>query len=313
MSKSGRAKFEAIPFSTSGFPLPTFLFPLNFQANLLFGFEIQLEMTNFAQNLTSDMGGIIIKTPEQIEGIRKSSQLAGQTLDYAEQFVKAGVSTGFIDDKIEEFILSHGAIPATKGYNGYPKSSCISLNEVVCHGIPSENTILKEGDILNIDITTILDGYYGDTSRMFTVGQIVPDAEKLIRVTKHCLDLGIRQVMPGNYFGNIGFVISRYARAQNLSVVYEFCGHGVGVNFHEEPQVDHTSRRNSGPRMKPGMTFTIEPMINQGKASTRVDKNDGWTARTVDNRLSAQFEHTVLVTETGCEVLTDVHGEYPLT
>jgi len=259
------------------------------------------------------MGGIIIKTQEQIEGIRKSSRLAAQALDFAEQFVEAGVSTEFIDKKIEEFIVSNGAIPATKGYNGYPKSSCISLNEVVCHGIPSEKTILKEGDILNIDITTILDGYFGDTSRMFTVGQISPGAENLIEVTKHCLDLGIQQVKPGNYFGNIGFVISRYARAKGFSVVYEFCGHGVGLKFHEAPQVDHTARRNSGARMKPGMTFTIEPMINQGKASTNIDKKDGWTARTVDSRLSAQFEHTILVTETGFEVLTDIHDEYPLT
>jgi len=259
------------------------------------------------------MGGIIIKTQEQIEGIRKSSRLAARALDFAKQFVEAGVSTGFIDNKIEEFIVSHGAIPATKGYNGYPKSSCISLNEVVCHGIPSEKTILKEGDILNIDITTILDGYYGDTSRMFTVGKISPGAENLIDVTKHCLDLGIQQVKPGNHFGNIGYVISRYARAKGYSVVYEFCGHGVGLKFHEAPQVDHTARRNSGSKMKSGMTFTIEPMINQGKPSTNVDNSDGWTARTVDNRLSAQFEHTILVTETGYEVLTDVHDEYPVT
>ena len=148
---------------------------------------------------------------------------------------------------------------------------------------------------------------------MFKVGQISPGAENLIEVTKHCLDLGIQQVKPGNYFGNIGFVISRYARAKGYSVVYEFCGHGVGLKFHEAPQVDHTARRNSGPRMKPGMTFTIEPMINQGRASTHVDRNDGWTARTVDNRLSAQFEHTILVTQTGFEVLTDVHNEYPVT
>ena len=259
------------------------------------------------------MGGIIIKSQEQIEGIRNSSRLAAQALDFAEQFVEAGISTEFIDNKIEEFIVSNGAIPATKGYNGYPKSSCISLNEVVCHGIPSEKTILKEGDILNIDITTILDGYYGDTSRMFAVGKITPGAENLIKVTKHCLDLGIQQVKPGNYFGNIGFVISRYARAKGFSVVYEFCGHGVGIKFHEAPQVDHTARRNSGGKMKPGMTFTIEPMINQGKASTNIDKKDGWTARTVDNRLSAQFEHTILVTETGYEVLTDIHDEYTIT
>ena len=258
------------------------------------------------------MGNIIIKTPEQIEGIRKSSRLAAETLDFAEQFVTEGVSNEYIDNKIEEFILAHGAIPATKGYNGYPKSSCISLNNVVCHGIPSRQIVLKNGDILNIDITTILNGYFGDTSRMFTVGEVSKEAMQLIEVTEHCLDLGIEQVMPGNYFGNIGFVISRYARAKGFSVVYEFCGHGVGVEFHEEPQVDHTARRNTGPKMKPGMIFTIEPMINQGKASTRIDKNDGWTARTIDDKLSAQFEHTVLVTQNGCEVLTDIHNEYPI-
>ncbi|HKJ79879.1 MAG TPA: type I methionyl aminopeptidase [Prolixibacteraceae bacterium] len=259
------------------------------------------------------MGGIIIKTPEEIEGIRKSSQLAAQTLDYAGQLVKPGVSTKYIDDKIEEMIVANGAIPATKGYNGYPKSSCISLNEVVCHGIPSDETVLKEGDILNIDITTILNGYYGDTSRMFTVGEISDEAQKLIDVTKHCLTLGIQQVQPNNRFGNIGFVINRYAKAQGFSVVYEFCGHGVGVKFHEEPQVDHASRRNTGPKMQPGMIFTIEPMINQGRATTRIDKKDGWTARTTDNKLSAQFEHTILVTETGYDVLTDILGEYSPT
>lgn len=256
------------------------------------------------------MEKIIIKTPEQIEGIRKSSKLAGQTLEYIAEFVKEGVSTEFLDQKIETFIRENGAIPATLGYGGYPKSSCISLNEVVCHGIPSENTILKNGDILNIDVTTILDGYYGDTSKMFTVGEVSPLALELIEVTKHCLNLGIQQVRPGNQFGNIGFAISKYAKAKGFSVVYEFCGHGVGVHFHEEPQIDHTSRRNTGPYMKPGMTFTIEPMINEGRAGTIVDKTDKWTARTVDKKLSAQFEHTILITETGCEVLTDVTGEY---
>ena len=259
------------------------------------------------------MGGIIIKNSEQIDGIRKSCYLAAQALDIAEQFVQPGVSTEFINLKIEEFILSNGAIPATKGYNGYPKSSCISLNEVVCHGIPSNQTILKDGDILNIDVTTILDGYYGDTSRMYTVGEISSEADSLIETTKHCLDLGIQQVKPDNYFGNIGFVISRYAQAKGFSVVYEFCGHGVGINFHEAPNVDHTSRRNSGQRMKQGMIFTIEPMINQGKPSTDIDKTDGWTARTIDRKLSAQFEHTILVTQTGFEVLTDIHNNYPIT
>ena len=256
------------------------------------------------------MGRIRIKTPEQIEGIRKSCKLAARTLDYAEQFVEAGINTEFIDDKIEEFILSHGAIPATKGYNGYPKSSCISPNNVICHGIPSKNTILKEGDILNIDITTILDGYYGDTSRMFSVGKVSKEAEELMDVAWRCLDLAIEQVKPGNRFGNIGFVISRLAKAKGYSVVYEFCGHGVGIEFYEEPQVDHTSRRNTGPVMKPGMIFTIEPMINQGRPKADIDKVDGWTARTIDNKLSAQFEHTILITPNGYEVLTDIHDEY---
>ncbi len=250
------------------------------------------------------MEKIIIKTPEQIDGIRESSKLAANTLAYISDFVKEGVSTEFLDQKIEEFIRSHGAIPATLGYNGYPKSSCISLNEIVCHGIPSDRTILKNGDILNIDVTTILNGYYGDTSRMYTVGEISPVARQLIEVTEHCLYLGIRQVNSGNYFGNIGFVIGRYAKSKGFSVVYEYCGHGVGIDFHEAPQVDHSARRNSGPKMKPGMIFTIEPMINEGRPGTVVDDNDGWTARTVDNKLSAQFEHTVLVTETGCEILT---------
>ncbi|HEY3372289.1 MAG TPA: type I methionyl aminopeptidase [Prolixibacteraceae bacterium] len=256
------------------------------------------------------MKKIIIKTPDQIEGIRKSSKLAGQTLEYIAEFVKEGVSTEFLNEKIDAFIRLHGAIPATLGYGGYPKSCCISLNEVVCHGIPSENIILKDGDILNIDVTTILNGYYGDTSKMFTIGEVSPRALELIEVTKHGMNLGIQQVKPGNQFGNIGFAISKYVKSKGFSVVYEYCGHGVGVEFHEEPQVDHTSRRNTGSFMQPGMTFTIEPMINEGRPGTIVDKSDKWTARTVDKKLSAQFEHTILITETGYEVLSDVTGEY---
>lgn len=256
------------------------------------------------------MKKIIIKTPEQIEGIRKSSKLAGQTLEYIADFVKEGVSTEFIDQKIETFIRENGAIPATLGYSGYPKSCCTSINEVVCHGIPSDNNILKNGDIVNIDVTTILNGYYGDTSKMFTIGEVSKVALDLIEVTRHSLFLGIQQVKPGNNFGNIGFAISKYVKSKGFSVVYEYCGHGVGIEFHEEPQIDHTSRRNTGPIMKPGMTFTIEPMINQGRPGTVVDKVDKWTARTVDKKLSAQFEHTILITETGFEVLTDVAGEF---
>jgi len=256
---------------------------------------------------------IIIKNKEQIQGIRKSSKLAGEVLLYIADFVKEGVSTYYLDQLIHKYIVERGGIPATMNYNGFPKSCCTSLNDVICHGIPAEDVVLKHGDILNIDITTILNGFFGDTSKMFIVGQTSETAVKLVNATKHCLDLGIQQVRPGNYFGNIGYAISRYAIAQGFTVVYEYCGHGVGIEFHEEPQVDHAARKNSGPKMKPGMTFTIEPMINEGKPRVRVDESDGWTARTVDNKLSAQFEHTILVTETGYEVLTDVSNEYQIS
>ena len=256
---------------------------------------------------------VIIKTEEQIEGIRISSKLAGEALIYIADFVKEGVSTYYLDQLIHNYIIGHRGIPATLNYNGFPKSCCTSLNDVICHGIPAEDVILKNGDILNIDITTILNGYFGDTSKMFVIGEASETAMKLVNTTKHCIDLGIQQVRPGNYFGNIGYAISRYAIAQGFTVVYEFCGHGVGIEMHEDPQVDHTARKNSGPEMKPGMIFTIEPMINEGKPRVMVDGTDGWTTRTVDNKLSAQFEHSILVTETGYEVLTDVLNEYPIS
>jgi methionyl aminopeptidase len=230
--------------------------------------------------------GIIIKNQEQIEGIRKSSRLAAQALLFIESYVKEEVTTGYLNQLLETFIRDHGAVPAPLGYQGYPKATCISLNEVVCHGIPSDKEVIKPGDILIIDIPTILND-----------------------VAWHCLELGIDQVFPGNYFGNIGFAINRYAQAKGYSVVHEFCGHGIGIDFHEEPQVEHIGRRNTGPVMQPGMIFTIEPMINQGKSKTKIDRNDGWTARTIDGKLSAQYEHTILVTETGCEVLTDLGEE----
>ena len=247
---------------------------------------------------------IIIKTPEQIEGIRKSCKLAAQVLEYIEPFVVEGVNTLHLDDLINEYIIKAGAISATIGYHGYTKASCISINEVVCHGIPSETTILKKGDIVNIDVTTILDGFYGDNSRMYAIGPISAEAQKLINVTKHCMELGIQQVKPNARIGDIGHVIAQYAHSKGYSVVYEFCGHGVGIHFHEDPQIEHISRKGTGAIMKPGMTFTIEPMINQGKPKVVIDRKDGWTVRTIDGKLSAQFEHTVLVTETGVEILT---------
>lgn len=257
------------------------------------------------------MDEIIIKNAQQIEGIRKSAQLAGNTLKYISDYVKEGVDTLYLDKLVDEYIRDNGAIPAPLNYHGFPKSCCISLNDVICHGIPSKETVLKEGDILNIDVTTILDGYYGDTSTMFTIGDISDQAGDLVEDTEHALYLGIEQVKPGNYFGNIGFAIGRFAKANKYSVVYEFCGHGVGLEFHEEPQVEHISRRNTGEIMRPGMIFTIEPMINLGMARAVIDKNDGWTARTKDGNLSAQFEHTVLVTKDGYEILSDV-GEYEI-
>ncbi len=252
---------------------------------------------------------IKIKTPEQIEGIRKSSRLAAETLKYLEQFVVPGTKTSFIDKKCEEFVRDNGAIPATKGYKGFPASCCISPNDVICHGIPGSYE-LKWGDIVNIDVTTILGGYFGDTCKMYPVGEISEYAQRLIDVTKQCLMIGREQCFPGNHFGNIGYNINQFAISQGYSVVYEFCGHGVGIKFHEDPEVAHIAPKNSGKIMEPGMIFTIEPMINAGKARSKVDKNDGWTARTIDGKLSAQFEHTILVTQTGCEALTDIYGEY---
>jgi len=258
-------------------------------------------------------GKVVIKTQEQIDGIRKSSFLAAQTLKFIAPYVKAGVNTAYLDKLIDEFIRDHHAIPATLNYNGYPKSSCISPNEIVCHGIPSEKQILKEGDILNIDVTTILNGYFGDTSTMFTIGEISDAAKHLNRISKNCLILGIELCYPGNMTGNIGYEINKYARLHGCSVVFEYCGHGVGLQFHEPPEILHTADKNTGIRMLPGMTFTVEPMINLGKARTVVDKNDGWTVRTIDRKLSAQYEHTILITQTGHEVLTDIDGEFQIT
>ncbi len=252
---------------------------------------------------------ITIKTAEQIEGIRKSSILAAQTLKYLEQFAVPGISTAFIDQKCEEFVRDHGATPATKGYNGFPASCCTSVNDVICHGIPGPYE-LRDGDILNIDVTTILNGYFGDTCKMYEIGSVNDYAKRLMRVSKECLHIGFEQCVAGNKLGNIGYEINKHATAHGYSVVYEFCGHGVGLKFHEDPEVPHTAPKDSGPVLAPGMVFTIEPMINAGKARAKVDKKDGWTARTIDGKLSAQYEHTILVTDSYPEALTDLDGEF---
>ena len=251
---------------------------------------------------------IVIKTPEQIEGIRQSSLLAASTLKYLEQFVIPGNTTEFIDKKGEEYLRDHNAVAATKGYKGYKHASCISPNDVICHGVPGKYE-LRDGDIVNIDITAILNGYFGDTCKMYEVGNVTDYAKKLVQTTKECMFLGIEQSTEGNYLGNIGYVINQHAIKHHYSVVYEFCGHGVGLKFHEDPEVAHIADKNTGPKLKAGMVFTIEPMINAGKARSKVDRRDGWTARTIDGKLSAQFEHTILVTTGKPVALTDIDNE----
>ncbi|MBP9817152.1 type I methionyl aminopeptidase [Candidatus Shapirobacteria bacterium] len=249
---------------------------------------------------------IIIKTPEQIEGIRKSSKLAAETLIFASKFVREGTSTEELNTAVHKFILDHGAIPAPLNYNGFPKSLCTSINNVVCHGIPSPKDILKTGDIINLDITTILNGYYGDTSASYPVGQVDKKASQLLDRTRQSLDLAISALRPGKNINDcVGKVIDNYLRQYGYGIVRDLGGHGVGVKFHEDPFVYHFANRSDDTVLKPGMIFTIEPMVNASSDwQVVLDKNDGWTIRTHDGSLSAQFEHTVLITENGCEVLT---------
>jgi methionyl aminopeptidase len=247
--------------------------------------------------------GILIKSQEQINGIRKCGKLIKKTFDYISPFVKEGVSTEKLNELVHKFTIENNAIPAPLNYRGFPKSVCISINEVICHGIPDKKRILENGDIVNIDITSILDGYYADASRMYKIGQVSDKAGKLVDVTKECLMLGINQVKPGNYFGYIGDAINNHASKNGFSVVRDYCGHGVGVEFHEQPQILHYSSKSKGDKMLPGMVFTIEPMINEGDYKSEL-LADEWTAVTADRTLSAQWEHTVLVTEKGFEILT---------
>lgn len=248
---------------------------------------------------------VSIKTPEDIEKMRVAGRLAGEVLEMIEPFVQVGVSTGELDRICHDYIVNvQNAIPAPLNYNGFPKSICTSLNHVVCHGIPSDSKILKSGDILNIDITVIKDGFHGDTSKMFMLGDVAPHAKRLIKVTQECLYKAIEIVKPGIRLGDIGHVIQTHAEANNYSVVREYCGHGIGRIFHEDPQVLHYGKPDTGTLVLEGMTFTIEPMINLGERHTKLSKTDGWTVTTRDRRLSAQWEHTLAVTAIGCEVLT---------
>jgi len=253
-----------------------------------------------AGRLTKD--GITLHEKSDFDGMRASCQLAAATLDMIGEHVKVGVSTLELDTIIHEYIEANGATSATVGYRGYQHASCISLNHVVCHGIPSDKRI-KDGDILNIDVTCILDGWFGDTSRMYKAGKLSRRADRLIEVTHESLFKGIEQVKPGNTFGDIGAAIQRFVEKQRMSVVRDFCGHGLGRVFHSAPNVLHYGRWGTGPVLEPGMFFTIEPMVNLGRPDTKVLADD-WTAVTKDRTLSAQFEHSIGVTEDGCEIFT---------
>ena len=246
---------------------------------------------------------IIIKSNREIKGIRQSSKLAARCLKMIEPYVVEGVTTKELNERIADFIVKNGAVPAPYGYVGYPAETCISLNEVICHGIPNDRR-LQKGDILNIDVTTILAGFYGDTSSMYVVGEVSQEAKRLLEVARRCLEIGIEQVSPGNKTGLIGHEIAKYAESLGYGIVHQFCGHGVGLEFHEPPHIPHKADSLSGVKMQPGMIFTVEPMVNIGEADAIIDKQDGWTARTADGSLSAQYEHTVLVTPDGVEVLT---------
>jgi len=249
---------------------------------------------------------ILIKTPAQIDGIRASGKLAAAALKYTASFIKPGISTEELNKIAHDYIISHGAIPAPLNYNGFPKSICTSVNNVVCHGIPSKKEILKEGDIINLDITTILNGYYGDTSATYPVGKTSQEAKLLIERTKKSLDLAIKSVKAGKYLCDcVGEVIEDYVTPFGYSVVRDLGGHGVGLKFHEDPFVFHHYTPQNHILLRPGMIFTIEPMINASENwHVYQDQNDGWTIRTQDASLSAQFEHSILVTNSGAEILT---------
>lgn len=247
-------------------------------------------------------GAIKLHGPEGFEGMRAAGRLAAEILDALVPHVVPGVATQELDDIVYRMTRDAGAVPATLGYRGYTKSCCISINHIVCHGIPGDR-VLKDGDILNIDVTPLLEGWHGDSSRMYVAGEAPVKARRLIDVTYECLMLGLEQARPGNHLGDIGHAIQTHAEKYRYGVVRDFCGHGVGRLFHDAPEVVHVGRPGTGPELRPGMIFTVEPMINIGKPACKV-LDDGWTAVTRDRSLSAQFEHSIGITEDGCEIFT---------
>ena len=251
-----------------------------------------------------DPGRELLKTPAQIEAIKKSAELNTAVLDHVAKHIHAGMSTEDIDVLVHDFTVSHGGIPAPLGYEGFPKSVCTSLNNEICHGIPDKNVILQEGDIINVDVSTILDGYFSDASRMFKIGTVSERAERIVRVTEECVELGLKAAKPWGHLGDIADAIYTHAQKNGYSVVEDIGGHGIGLEFHEEPFVSYVTPKGSEMVLVPGMMFTIEPMLNEGSPDFFVDEDNDWTVYTIDDGLSAQIEYMVLVTETGIEVLT---------
>ena len=246
----------------------------------------------------------LLKTPAQIKAIKKSAALNTAVLDHVAAHIQAGMCTEEIDRLVYDFTTEHGGIPAPLHYEGFPKSVCTSLNNVVCHGIPDKYEFLEEGDIVNVDVSTNLGGYFSDASRMFIIGETSPEAERLVRVTKECVELGLKAAKPWGHLGDIAHAINTHARRHGYSVVEEIGGHGIGLEFHEEPFVSYVTPKGSEMILVPGMMFTIEPMINEGSPDFFIDEDNGWTVYTIDDGLSAQVEYMVLVTETGVEVLS---------
>jgi methionyl aminopeptidase len=272
------------------------------RANAYLGPMTQYVTVTADDRAESRNGVIKLHGTEAFEGMHRAGRLAAEILDALAPHVVPGVTTQELDEIVYRMTLEGGGIPATLGYRGYTHSSCISINHVVCHGIPGER-VLKDGDIVNIDVTPIVDGWHGDTSRMYLVGDVSIRARKLVDITYECLMFGIEQARPGNFLGDISNAIQRHAESHRYSVVRDFCGHGVGRLFHDSPEVVHAGKPGSGPELRPGMIFTVEPMINIGRPDVKL-LEDGWTAVTRDRSLSAQFEHSIGITETGCEVFT---------
>jgi len=246
----------------------------------------------------------MIKNKEQIEGIRQSGKINTEILDIVSEHIKAGVTTEYLNTLVHNLTIERNAIPAPLNYEGFPKSVCISINEEVCHGIPDPDVVIEDGDIVNVDVTTIYNGYYADASRMFLIGDVDEKSKKLVQVAKECLDLGVRAARPWSFLGDIGGAIVPHAKKNGFSIVRGIGGHGVGVGFHEDPYVSHVGKKGTGVLLVPGMTFTIEPMVNMGTSEVVVDEDNGWTIYTEDGLPSAQWEYTVLITEEGIEILT---------